>query len=137
MANRPLRKFLTGRSKGLHEFSLLLLRFGLGMMMIFGHAWPKIDTYELLKFSFADPLGLGRELSLQLVIFAEAVCSLLLLFGLWTRLALLPLLFTMGVVVFEVNASAGFGKLELPLLYTLGFLVLLFLGPGKYAIDER
>lgn len=137
MANRSFRKFLTGRSKGLHEFSLLLLRLTLGCMMIYGHAWPKIDNYELLQYTFADPLDVGSKLSLQLALFAEAVCSLFLIFGLWTRLALLPLLFTMGMVVFKVNAAAGFGKIELALLYMLGYVVLLLLGPGKYSVDER
>lgn len=137
MANRTFRKFLTTRNKKLHELMLLVLRLSLGIMMLYGHAWPKIDNYDLLKLTFADPLGVGSALSLQLVLFAEAVCSLFLLFGLWTRLVLLPLLFTMGVVVFEVNASAAFGKLELPLFYMLGYLVLLVQGPGKYSVDER
>lgn len=137
MANRNFRKFLTGRSKGLHEFSLLLLRLALGVMMLYGHAWPKLENYDLIKFTFANPLGLGRELSLQLVLIAEGLCSILLIFGLWTRLALLPLLFTMGVIIFKVNAGAGFDKIELALLFSLGYLVLLFLGPGKYSVDER
>ncbi len=134
---RNLRKFLTGRNKGLHEFTLLLLRLCLGCWMIYGHAWHKIDNYDLLKFTFADPLGIGRALSLQLVIAAEAGGSLLLILGLWTRLALLPLLFTMGIIVWKVQWEAGFGKLELPLLYTLGYVTVLFLGPGKYSIDEK
>jgi uncharacterized membrane protein YphA (DoxX/SURF4 family) len=43
----------------------------------------------------------------------------------------------MGMIIFKVNADAGFGKLELPLLYLLGYLLVLFLGPGKYSVDER
>ncbi len=137
MANRSFRKFLIGRSRSLHELSLLLFRLALGCMMIYGHAWPKIDNYDVLQHSFADPIGLGSKLSLQLAIFAEAGCSVFLIFGLWTRLALLPLLFTMGIVVFKVNAAAEFGKIELALLYMIGYLLLLILGPGKYSVDER
>jgi putative oxidoreductase len=137
MAGRNFRKFLTGRSKGLQELSLLLLRLCLGLWLIYGHAWPKIDHYDLMKFTFSDPLGIGRELSLQLAIAAEAGCSLLLILGLWTRFALIPLIFTMGVIIFKVQWDAGFGKMELPLLYMLGFVVLLLQGPGRYSIDEK
>lgn len=137
MAGRALRKFLTARNRPLQELSLLILRLTLGIGMLYGHAWPKLDQYTLLKITFADPLGIGRELSLQLTLVAEGVCSLLLILGLWTRLAVLPLLFTMGVIIFRIQWGHGFGKWELPMLYMLGYGLVLMQGPGKYSIDEK
>lgn len=137
MATRALRKFLTARNRALQELSLLLLRVGLGIGMLYGHAWPKLDQYTLLKLTFADPLGIGRELSLQLTLVAEGIASLLLILGLWTRLAVLPLLFTMSVIIFRIQWGHGFGKMELPILYMLGYFVLLLQGPGKYSLDEK
>jgi putative oxidoreductase len=89
------------------------------------------------NWEFGDPLGIGTRPSLVLAIVAEVGCSLLILLGLFTRFATLPLLFTMLVAAFIVHAADPLGKKELALLYALLFATLFFTGPGKYSIDGR
>ncbi len=82
-----------------------------------------------------DPIGLGPELSLALTIFAEAFCAGLVMVGLATRLASIPLVITMAVIVFIVHADDPFRQQELPLLFGFAFAALAFTGPGKLSLD--
>ena len=68
-------------------------------------------------------------------IFAEVVCSILVLIGLWTRLTVLPLIFTFIVVFFVVGGGAAFAQRELAYLYLAGWVVLFFTGAGRFSVD--
>ena len=102
------------------------------------HGLEKLFNFETMRHSFPDPIGLGSEQGLILVIAAEVGCAALLILGLFTRLAALPLVFTMGVAIFTHLAKGdSFASIELPLLYGIAFLALLFGGPGAPSIDRR
>lgn len=118
------------------NFVLLLLRITGGAFML---------THGLGKFSilfgdgpikFADPIGVGETASLALAVFAEVFCSILLILGLATRLAAIPLLITMLVAAFIVHANDGFGRQELPLLYGVIYLTIAFARAGNISIDH-
>jgi putative oxidoreductase len=121
----------------LKNIGLLVLRVFLGLAMLFGHGlskWTKL--IEGGEIQFADPFGIGELSSLILAVFAEVFCSALLVFGLLTRLFLIPLIITMAVAVFYVHFSEGFAGFEKALLYLIGYLTLMISGPGKFAIDS-
>lgn len=117
------------------SIALLILRLVGGAFML-THGWPK---FQLLlggaPFDFPDPLGIGVTTSLVLTVFAEFLCALLLLVGLFTRLVSIPLIITMLVAAFIVHGQDGFGKMELALLYAGIYLALSLLGAGRYSID--
>lgn len=123
-------------SPKLLSIGLLLLRVSLGGLMIANHGWVKIINYETLKTQFFNFLGLGSEISLILAIVAEILCSILLIFGLYTRIALIPLLVTM-LVAACVHGWQIFGEAELSFIYFIGFVFLLIVGPGDKSIDAR
>lgn len=126
-------KYIPHKSKAI-EFSLLLIRIvGGGFMLT--HGWGKMMNLLNANFEFLDPIGIGKEASLGLVVFSEILCSLLLLTGLLTRWASIPLIITMIVAVFVVHAQDGFAKQEMGLIYMIIYLVLLLCGPGRYSID--
>ena len=85
---------------------------------------------------FADPIGLGATATLALAVFTEVICSLLVVVGLATRLAAMLLLITMLIAALIVHANDGFGKQELPLLYSAVYLVLVMAGAGRLSIDH-
>lgn len=87
------------------------------------------------NFEFANPIGLGPELSLVLVVFSEIICAFFLILGLFTRWVSIPLIITMLVAVFVIHADHGFGKQEMGLMYLGFYLILVLLGAGKYSID--
>lgn len=117
------------------DLGLFVIRFGFGFMMLFGHGWVKWINFSLMSASFPDPLGVGNATSLLLAIFAEVACALLVMTGLFTRIALLPLIFTMLVAFFGIHGADPFATRELSMVYLLVFSTLLLTGPGKYSAD--
>jgi len=120
----------------LQDLGLLLVRLLSGGMML-THGIPKMD--RLMgegPVKFADPFGLGPEISLVLVLFAEVACSILVMIGYKTRLATLPLMFTMLVAAFYIHGADPFGEKELPLLFFTVFGSLLISGAGSYSVDR-
>ena len=115
--------------------ALLILRVVIGIFML-THGWGKMETlFSGEPTQFADPIGLGASFSLALTVFAEVLCSILLIIGLGTRLAAIPLLITMLVAAFIVHANDGFGKQEFALLYAVIYLTISIIGAGKYSLD--
>ena len=103
--------------------------------MFFGHGLGKALSFNETATQFPDPLGVGNVVSMLLVIFAEAVCAILIMVGFMTRLAAIPLIITMGVAFLVVHALDPFKVKELGLIYGLGFLTLAFTGPGFLSLD--
>lgn len=128
------RLFYHGYSKNVFHIAMLLLRVGFGVLMIPGHGWKKLTNFAGMKGEFMNFMGLGSTLSLGLATFAEFFCSLLLIFGLFTRLATIPLIITM-VVAFGVHNYELFSKYDLIPAFLLGYITILLLGPGKYSMD--
>lgn len=125
--------FLFPASEGGLRVSLLLLseRVLLGGLLL-SHGLQKVAAFGTLSSTFPDPLGVGGVKSLLLAIFAEVFCSVALIAGFLHRLALIPLIFTMGVATFVIHGADPFAAKELPFVYMV-MLVLLFLaGPGRF-----
>lgn len=120
--------------KNVH-FVLLLARLFIGAMMLI-HGLPKLE--KLLgssEIQFADPIGIGPTASLILAVFAEVFCSILIMLGLLTRFASIPLIITMLVAVFHIHLKDGFAHQELGMHYLLVYFMLLISGSGKYSLD--
>ena len=118
------------------DIGLLIFRIGIAGLML-THGTPKlIRFFGSEEITFADPLGLGQVLTFSFAVFAEFICAVLVFLGLGTRLAVIPLILTMGVAALLVHASDGFRVQELPLLFLFGFLLLFFTGSGKYSLDH-
>src|SRR5688572_5562640 len=99
------------------DCGLLVLRLGAGLFLAFGHGLAKLTGFADKAAAFADPIGLGPTVSLALVVFAEFFCALAVAAGLLTRLAALPVIFTMGVAAIAVHWSDGFKGMEKALLF--------------------
>jgi putative oxidoreductase len=117
------------------DAGLLILRIGVAGLML-THGVPKlISLFGNEEIQFADPFGLGQATTLMLAVFAEFLCSLLVLVGLGTRLAVIPLMVTMLTAIFVAHAGDPFRGKELSVFYFIIYLVLLITGAGKYALD--
>lgn len=115
--------------------ALLFLRLFAGGMML-THGWAKLSSFGDLSETFPDPLGVSSTLSLVLILLTEVGGSMLLIFGLMTRLATLPLIFGMLMAIFVIHGEDPFAVRELALLYLGMFGILFWSGGGKYAVDE-
>jgi putative oxidoreductase len=116
------------------NMAMLILRLCTGVLII-PYGYDKLIHFAEKKGSFTNFMGIGSPLSLALVIFAEFFCGMLIVLGLFTRLAVIPLLISMSVVVFKVNQGNIFGKNEHAAFFLACFLVIFLCGPGKASAD--
>ena len=118
------------------DLALWLLRIGFGGLMLV-HGLPKLASVFRGEWAFANPIGIGEEASLFLTVFAEFVCSIFVILGLFTRWACIPLIITMLVAVFIIHGGDPLSDKELALIYLIGFTAIFISGPGKYSLDAR
>ncbi len=126
--------FSAGYTNGAVSFSMLVLRVVSGGLILL-HGWPKLINFTAKMNTFPDPLGVGHKISLGMVVFAEVFCAVLLIMGLLTRLAAVPLVICMSVVIFMIHGKDTVSEKELPILFLAAFVTLLFTGPGKFSLD--
>jgi putative oxidoreductase len=112
---------------------LLTLRLFFGFLFL-THGIDKLANFEVLSYSFPDPLGMGSHLSLVLVILAEVFCALTFIGGFLFRISLLPMLFAMFIAFFYAHGGS-IADGELAFIYLGVFLLLLVTGPGRYSAD--
>ena len=113
---------------------LFLLRISVSFLML-SHGIPKALEYERLVHEFPDPLNVTQAVSLQLILFAEIGCSVLLILGLLGRFAALTLFIAMMVAVFVQHLHDPWSARELPLLYAVVYATLTLTGPGAPSFD--
>ena len=91
---------------------LLALRILFGILLM-SHGVQKWANFDAMSESFPDPLGVGSQMSLILAIFGELACSLAFIFGFLYRLAMIPMIFTMGMAFFVIHGNDPFSVKEL------------------------
>ncbi|MEX0965947.1 MAG: DoxX family protein [Bacteroidia bacterium] len=129
-----MKKFLLGSSVNM---GLLVLRVFSGSFMLFAHGYPKLKSFNERFSTFSDPLGVGSEISYLFAVGAEFLCSILVILGLFTRVAVIPLIITMLVAALIVHADDPWSKQEFALLYAVTFTTLFFTGAGKFSMDHQ
>jgi putative oxidoreductase len=117
------------------NFSMLFLRIVFGLLILSKYGYTEMVKFADLQNSFYNFMGLGSRLSLLLAIFAETICALFIVLGLFTRLAVIPLIIVMLVVIFGHDAGKPIQESELALLYLGAFVTILLCGPGRISID--
>jgi len=119
------------------DIGLLILRVFTGGFMLFAHGLPKLNNlFGSAEIKFANPIGVGPELSLVLSTFAEFLCAGLLILGIFPRVSAGVLIINMSVAGIIVHASDSFGTKEKALLYLVIFITLLLFGAGKYSLNK-
>ncbi len=117
------------------DIAILVARIGIAALML-THGIPKlVMLFSGAPVQFPQVMGMSAELSLSLTVFAEVVCSVFILAGFATRLAIIPPIITMLVAVLFIHSADPFAKQEPALQYLLVYIILLFAGSGKYSID--
>lgn len=128
------RLLSTKYSAAAFNAATLLLRVASGVLMM-NHGYDKLVHFAEKKNSFMNFLGIGSTASLSLVIFAEFFCALFIIIGLFTRLATIPLIITMGVALFMANNAQFFEDGEMSALYLSAYIIILLVGAGRVSVD--
>jgi putative oxidoreductase len=117
------------------DLAILFTRITAAALML-SHGLPKLGMlFSGNAGHFPAVLGMSPELSLSLTVFAEVICSVFILFGLGTRLAVVPLIITMLVAVLYIHSADPFAKQEPGIQYLILYVILFITGSGKYSID--
>jgi putative oxidoreductase len=121
------------------DFALLALRIWIGLSMLLLHGWGKLTNFDATSEKFIDLFGLGQKFSLAMAVFGEAVCSALLVIGLFTRFAAASLLITMSVAFFLAHKAVlkGQGNGELAFIYLAVYFALFVAGGGRFSLDAK
>jgi putative oxidoreductase len=131
-----MKLFSTGSKDSKSSIALLILRLVTGLTMAFSHGFGKLTSFSDKADSFPDPIGLGSEIALILVVFSEFFCGIFVALGLVTRISAIPIIITMLVAFAVIHDGDPFSKQEMSLLYLTMFTAIFIAGPGKYSIDN-
>lgn len=117
--------------------AICVARLWFGLTMLLTHGLEKLAHFNTIVGAFPDPIGLGQQTTLTLVVFAEVFAALFLVVGFCTRLAALVLVIDMFVAYLMVHKAeiGGQGGGELAFLYLAGFVFLLMTGGGLFSLD--
>lgn len=119
------------------DLILLVFRVLICASLIYVHGIPKITDIEAEIANIPDPFGFGKESAAILAIFANIVCPVLIILGLFSRLATLPILAVTLTGLFIVHGSDPAKVRDVPYMYSVAFGLLFMLGPGKLSIDRQ
>ena len=91
-----------------------------------------------MQTHFPDPLHIGVTPGLIFALITDGICSLLIIFGIATRLAALIIVINLTVVFILMHKGSFVeAHAELVYVYLSSFLCILFAGAGKYSLDNR
>ena len=116
------------------NLGMLVLRIGAGVLLL-AHGYDKVQHFSQYQAQFINFMGLGQKTSLMLSVFAEFGCSALVILGLLTRWACVPLIINMTVALLKAHKADVFGQGEHATLFAICFIVIMILGPGRISVD--
>lgn len=115
---------------------LLGYRSLVAFAMIRTHGIKKITDIEGEIAHIPDPLGLGGEFTAFMAIFTNLVLTVFVILGFATRLSALGILSVTLSGLFLVHWGDPWPVKDMPLMYSLAYLLILAMGPGKYSLDH-
>lgn len=115
---------------------LALIRIIFGLFMVY-HGWEIFNTeamnkyleWDMFKNSFAKTMIYAGKV-------AELIAGILLVLGLFTRVAAILVIGTLGYIAFFVGNGKVWADAQHPFLFVLLGLLFFFTGPGKYSLDH-
>ena len=117
------------------DVAILITRVAVAALMLY-HGLPKLETlFSGDPIQFPGLFGMSPAFALGLTVFAEVVCSIFILVGFGTRLAVIPLAITMLVAVLMIHAADPFSNKEPGIHFLLLYVVLFITGSGRYSVD--
>jgi putative oxidoreductase len=118
------------------DSGMLLLRIAVSLEIAIVHGFKKIGVGVAQSENIPNPLHLPKAFNNVFAIAANIIFPFFVLIGLFTRLATLPTLAVTLTGYFVVHWNDSLLQRDTPFIYSLIFLVILILGPGKYSIDN-
>lgn len=122
----------TGVQRLVLDLTMLFLRLCISVIVWHFQFAPQ-QAYDARLMNWT---GVTRDGIVVIVTLTQTICPVLMLLGLFTRLAVLILMAAILICLLLSNAADPGIFLEATWLYLSNLSVLLVMGPGKYAADH-
>lgn len=115
--------------------SMLVFRIAVSVELMVAHGLKKIGVGVAEAEQVPNPLALPDALNQSVAVAANLFFPWLIIVGLFTRLAALPILGVTLTGYFVVHWNDSLLEKDMPFMYSIAYLLLLVIGPGKYSAD--
>ncbi|MFM0726903.1 DoxX family protein [Paraburkholderia strydomiana] len=119
------------------DAALLFLRVTASVLVLLVHGLPKAIHYASQLDAIEDPLHIGKTLTLGFAIFAEIACPLLMIAGIETRLAALPIMLVSVIALGLVHREWTLDQGQFAWMLLIMFGTIAIGGAGRYRIAWR
>ncbi|KGD66985.1 DoxX family protein [Flavobacterium aquatile] len=120
----------------LNNFTLLLFRVAISAELIVAHGLKKLGIGVTSAEIVPNPFGLPEVLNQVFATSANIIMPLFIVVGLFTRLATLPILAVTLTGYFILHFNDTIAIKDVPFMYSVSFILIALLGPGKYSLDN-
>ncbi len=114
--------------------ALLFMRVAAALLLLQVHGLPKLLHWQSELQHIEDPFGLGAAPTLVLAVFAEVLCPILLILGVFARLACLPVIAVLLVALVFVHPQWSLEEGQFAWWMLILFAGLAIAGPGSYRL---
>ncbi|WP_285131316.1 DoxX family protein [Leclercia adecarboxylata] len=119
------------------DLGLFFLRIAGSLLLLYVHGLPKIVHFSEELTRIEDPFGFGPYFSLIPAIVAEVICPILILFGVATRVACVPIVAVLLVAMLVVHPGWSIAEGQFGWLLLIIFTTLAITGPGAWRVRSR
>lgn len=116
--------------------ALFIFRIALSLELIIAHGLKKLGVGVAEAEQIPNPLNLPEAFNNLFADAANLVFPVFVIIGLFTRVAVLPILAVTLTGYFILHWNDALLIKDTPFMYSLCYLFLLFVGSGKYSIDN-
>lgn len=131
-----MKKIFSPDSRMIQE-GLTFIRIIIGLLMAY-HGWEVFDKAKMGEYATWESFNNYASPAIMVYIGkgAELVSGVLLVLGLFTRIAAGILIITMLYICFKVGNGRFWYEDQHPFLFALMGLIYFFAGGGKYSMDN-
>ncbi|MCL9806979.1 DoxX family protein [Flavobacterium amniphilum] len=119
------------------DLSILFFRVVISLQLIVVHGLKKIGIGTEIAEKVPNPFHFPELINQSFAICSSILFPLLVIIGLYTRLATIPILIVTLSGYFIVHWNDTLLERDVPFMYSICFLLIFLTGPGKYALDSR
>jgi putative oxidoreductase len=124
--------FYSDLGSDFNNAALLIFRVLLCLQMLRVHGLKKFGAGSEVV---PNPLGLPPKLNQLIAGFSDIVAPVLVAFGFFTRLSILPILAVTLTGYFVVHRRSALSVRDVPFMYSLSYLYIFLVGAGKLSAD--
>jgi putative oxidoreductase len=117
------------------HITLLFFRIVVAIQLMLAHGLKKIGIGVANAETVPNPLHLPEILNQVFAEAANLVFPGFVIIGMFTRIAVLPILAVTLTGFFVVHFHDTSSEKDIPLMYSVAYLLLLSFGPGKFSAD--